>query len=639
MGEEEPQVEISTKEEVELETIKNGRPLFQLLITRPGDTLNRQIVRSDRSSLVGTEGFTEFRSFKEQTQEVKRMRMDEGVQSAALTKIAFSQTQWARKVNSSSQTSPILLLPELGVQIQAKDDYQTFLVKIAERVTSILDSNMASDVFSDQLATLAATDASLVNSFSVSQMKERVSLKDARFNNPVQCIDWVPGSPDSVAISFTSTTDYPHYLEVWPFANIEYIFIWSFQTILHPAFVLESPSVVKIFKFCPDNPNIVVGGCENGQVILFDLSDPDTKIDASLRTNYGGDDHFSQFYHPKFSSLFFGPNLQPTKCHTQPVCDLHWLPKGQKFSRIGELDQSDSITQFITCGLEGRIDVWDINIDTSSVHPNTTAYLPGASLISEWTPSFTLNIQKIPKTGAFLPVRLFQFRKDANKNLSGEVRLVTDEGYAASFNWLTGGDRSLASRQNPILSMSERFLFHTPLGFKESPFIDGLFLACDRSHVILASMKNNTQELFRSSARDHPILCIAFSPKRPSVFVVGKENGEIEVWSLLEKSHECYQKQSVSSSKVTSIHFGVGKNDRQLLCIGCGDGSLLVLKVPDYMTKQVPNEQESMVQFVEQQLLFVKQTIERFKVRQTEARTLLKNKKVEEPPAEVPPPE
>lgn len=633
MTEAEPATNVSSEDLVKQESVSNSRPLFQLLITRSVESLNRKFALSDRSSLVGTEGFTEFRSFKDANTEIKRIRMNQGIQSSALTSDKASQSSWSRKVNSSSQTSPLSLLSELSKAIEEQDEYLKYAQVISDRLSTILESNITSDVFSDQLASLIAKDDSLVKSFSVSQMKESLSLKDARFNNSVQCIDWMPGTVDTVGISFASTSNYVAYLDYWPSGKIEYIFIWNFQSILHPQYVLESPSVVKVFKFCPNNPNIIAAGCESGQVLIYDLSDKATQINADLRSHYGSDDSFSTFYHAKFASAFFGNNLQPTKAHSQPICDLHWFPEGQKLTRVGDFDTTEKTTQFVTCGLEGRLVIWDVNIDVSFVHPNIETLLPGASLVNEMLPSFTINVIKNPKNPVFIPIRCFHLCEDQNKLLNGDIRLLTDDGFAASFNWITGGDRSLAAKQNPNVTLFANFLFHTALGFQHSPFLDGLYLACDRSHVVLASMKNSVEELFRSSARSHTVLCVAFSPRRPSVFVVGKENGEIEVWSLLDKSHECLFCQSVASSKIQCIKFATGKNERQLLCIGCGDGTLLIYKVPLFMSKPVANELEQMEQFVKIQLLFAAQTEKRMQARKDQA----SRAKSQAAPADAPP--
>ena len=619
MGEEEAPVQLTTEEEVRQLNVSTTRNQYQLLITRPYKDLHKKRTFADRDSHLGTEGLVEFRSFNDPNFELTRSTKEAGIQSSNEVRDSSTQSHWSRKVNSSAQTEFVTMLPEYTKSLQEQDDFIEFLKRVQERINPILDANMVSDIFKDQLFQLKAQDDSLVKSFSVSQLKEFLSLKDARFNSHVCCIDWMPESHDTIAISFASTNVYTQYLKSWVNAPVEYIFIWNFQSIVHPQYVLEAPSVVKVFKFCPTNPNIIVGGCENGQVIMYDLSDDKTKVSAELRNRYSTEDSFSTYYHPKFSSMIISPTLAPTKCPSQPICDLKWLPPGQKILRIGELDACEVTSQFITISLDGHLIVWDTNIDTSNVHENTDGFLPGASLINEWTPVFTMNILKNPKTGIFFPTRLFHVFAESGK-LTGDARIATEEGEIIGFNWVNGLDRSLAGRQNPTISIKQQLLYHTCLSFVESPFLPGIFLACDRAQVVIADLKNSVLELFRSSARNQSVTCVAFSPTRPSVFLLGKENGEIEVWALLDKSHDCLFTQSVASSKVVTICFGVGHNDKQLLAVGCGDGSLMIYKVPEFMSKPNSEETEQMQQFIELQRSFVKQTEERFKQRASESK-------------------
>lgn len=611
--EEAPQKQLTTEEEVKLLTVHNTRNLFQLLITRPQKELGKKRNFVDRDSHLGTEGLVEYRSFKDPNYELVRATLDMGIQSSESLKTTATQSPWCRKVNSCAQTAPVTMLPEMRQSIQEQDDFLQFAHKISERVLPVLESNVSSDVFLDQLALLTARDDSLVKSFSVSQMKEFLSLKDARYNHPVACIDVMPNSNDTVAISFASSSSFDQYLKRSASAPVEHIFIWNFQAILHPKYVLESPSVVLSFKFCPTRPNIIVGGCENGQVLLWDLEDESTKVISELRTSYSTEDSFSITYHPKYASLLFGVNLSISKSHTQPVTTLRFLPPNQRFTRMGEVEKCEETTQFATISLDGHLNIWDIVVDPTVVHPNDDPYLPGASLRPEWTPVFTMNLFKDMKENILYTGLDFSFLCDQKSHqLTGDCRFVTDYGEALAFNWITGPDKSLVGRQNPKINSSAQLLYHSATGFSENPFISGLFVACDRSQVILADLSKEITELYRSAARPHNVTCTLFSPSRPSVFVVGMDNGDIEIWSILDKSHECLFTQSVASSKVSSLAFGRAKNGKQLLCVGCGDGTLMVYKVPSFMSTIQPNELENLITFVSQQNAFITQTRARF---------------------------
>ena len=56
-------------------------------------------------------------------------------------------------------------------------------------------------------------------------------------------------------------------------------------------YVLETPIEITSLEFHPENPNVIIGGCLNGQVIIWDLSSTDHRIVAGAKNKeIGGDD-------------------------------------------------------------------------------------------------------------------------------------------------------------------------------------------------------------------------------------------------------------------------------------------------------------------------------------------------------------
>lgn len=52
-----------------------------------------------------------------------------------------------------------------------------------------------------------------------------------------------------------------------------YILIWNFADQINPELVLEAPSEVHAFKFHPENKDMIVAGCSNGQVLVYELKE------------------------------------------------------------------------------------------------------------------------------------------------------------------------------------------------------------------------------------------------------------------------------------------------------------------------------------------------------------------------------
>ena len=54
--------------------------------------------------------------------------------------------------------------------------------------------------------------------------------------------------------------------------------------------VLETPIEISTIEFHPENPNVIIGGCLNGQTIVWDITSTDHRITAGKKS--GGDDNF-----------------------------------------------------------------------------------------------------------------------------------------------------------------------------------------------------------------------------------------------------------------------------------------------------------------------------------------------------------
>ncbi len=43
-------------------------------------------------------------------------------------------------------------------------------------------------------------------------------------------------------------------------------------------YVLETPIEISTIEFHPDNPNVIIGGCISGQIIVWDLTSVESRI-------------------------------------------------------------------------------------------------------------------------------------------------------------------------------------------------------------------------------------------------------------------------------------------------------------------------------------------------------------------------
>lgn len=50
------------------------------------------------------------------------------------------------------------------------------------------------------------------------------------------------------------------------------VLIWNFRDPIHPELILESPYEVFCFQSNPLQPEVITGGCYNGQIIMWDTA-------------------------------------------------------------------------------------------------------------------------------------------------------------------------------------------------------------------------------------------------------------------------------------------------------------------------------------------------------------------------------
>lgn len=75
-----------------------------------------------------------------------------------------------------------------------------------------------------------------------------------------------------VAVACTEPTSFSERVEQAGTPKTYAILVWSFRDPIHPELVLESPVEVFSFQCNPLQPDIMVAGCYNGQVIMWDIS-------------------------------------------------------------------------------------------------------------------------------------------------------------------------------------------------------------------------------------------------------------------------------------------------------------------------------------------------------------------------------
>jgi len=128
-----------------------------------------------------------------------------------------------------------------------------------------------------------------------------------------------------------------------------------------------------------------------------------------------------------------------------------------------------------------------------------------------------------------------------------------------------------------------------------------------------------------------------WSPTRPAIVFVGTDDGYLQVWDLLERSHEPTISQSVGSYAITSLEFKPTNESRnkfgsQQLAVGDEVGVLHIYDIPRILIRPHAHEQRNMERYLDRELKRVNYFAVRWKIRQQELEQLqarLEKEKVE----------
>jgi dynein intermediate chain 3, axonemal len=140
-------------------------------------------------------------------------------------------------------------------------------------------------------------------------------------------------------------------------------------------------------------------------------------------------------------------------------------------------------------------------------------------------------------------------------------------------------------------------------------FPESLFLTAGDWSVNVCSV-NLRDPIVRSPFLPAQVGCARWSPTRAAVFFVGRYDGSVDIWDLLDRSSGPCFTQVVSSNPITAIHFlrtpkeapSGQQQATQFVAVGDAIGVVHVLEVPRNFSRAMANEAKHMAQFVEREV-------------------------------------
>uniref|UniRef100_A0A7S2RYD5 WD repeat-containing protein 63 n=1 Tax=Mucochytrium quahogii TaxID=96639 RepID=A0A7S2RYD5_9STRA len=666
-----------------------------------------------------------------------------------------SQTDFFRQLNQLTEYEYLEFLGETLSQA-AEKALGAFLKDVLPVVEVALQQNETMDVYASEFLSLRSDEVAGLGNKEDNFLRELRTFTDLVYSNGklLSSVNWHPVFPNVVAVACAEPLKFDQRVEFCGKERNAFILIWNFADLIHPELVLRSPQECTHFRFNPDQPHLIAGGCVTGQVVLWDISkalellrkrqkgEVKEKSDKNASNEGEGDcedevpgDSFEDDEAAPESGTAGngntagdddGPKLPPVEplvistideSHQRPVSHLEWLPPQLHVNAQGKVPFTTNVEdvreagrlshQLITCAGDGHVMFWDSRINNKKKRSPSEAEDESSAMKDvQWGPLFKFTITKNDGTGVIglskvsLRGRIDQFYEfhkkknnsdddKANKTTPGRsgtmFSCTTEQGEMIYGDWRGARELKLASPESKEnadavandptaenkstddkVAWVARDHFRDCCGLCRSPFFPFLVLSVSANQFNIWKEDLN-RPLFSSpivTGTAH-LTCAEWSPTRPGVIIVGRNDGSVDIWDLMDQSYRPSTTVPIAAYAITSIHFRASGDNKdkhnlkdrtlkrhrrksqghinldddrairaasvaeatirnpvgdsqQLLALGDAIGNLHILDIPRNLRRRMPKEETILLALYERELDRVKYVAERAVVREKE---------------------
>lgn len=673
-----------SEKEILEESVTEMRRRLKVSVRRQRREFGAPCNFSDRNVADAKDGYIECTSYKDKTYDLNKLELDKGTQAIPWFTNSGTQTEWKYPRNANTQYYPREFSQKEQNDIMKKNQTREFVEGAAPRFELALQQNEIMDVFFIDWLHLGDADDTF-GSKADNHLKEYQSFTDLQFSKEkkITCIQWHPTIKGVVAVSVAEKLTFDERIDnaAKVIMTPSLILIWSFTDPIHPQLLLEAPDDIHSFQFCPSDPNIIAGGCQNGQLVLWDIS---AHADR-LKQPRGGNRNKKATVLPGFED----PNALKTpivrycavssieNSHHQPITDLLWLPDHMEINRMGVPQENKSFQccQIFTCAIDNCVLVWDTRPPKGPQQgqqkekqgPKNPMGVPDTfkHLDLTWKPMLRVQLHKSEPGGDHAPTKFSIAEKQGERGaLSRATEGASDKEAAMGGGYYTSAKPGSGKEKRTLQSVKTHFYVGTEDG--EIVYVDWMpqkdqdtgkiqTPKPDFYHTVHDGSLNTVQRspffkdvllcvggwnftiwkegvIQQNTATSGPILSSApnsirltsghWSPSRPGVFYISKVDGSVDVWDLLDKTHEPSITQSVSPVAITSIYPFAVTHKQHLLAVGDNAGTLHILEIPWSLRLSTPNELTGVANYIDREVKRRGFVVQRWDFREQEKREI-----------------
>ncbi|VWU48079.1 dynein intermediate chain, putative [Hepatocystis sp. ex Piliocolobus tephrosceles] len=321
-----------------------------------------------------------------------------------------------------------------------------------------------------------------------------------------------------------------------------YILIWSYGNYINPLYALISPYQITSAIVNEKSYDLVFAGCSNGLIVIWQLP-----------PNFHG--NFNSYSAISDKTIDIEPYIFSNieQSHKREITSLVFLTDKTLILTDRSISFSDqkNFHLLVSVSIDGSILIWDAtNIKIASA-VNTSKKKKKKEIQDElysFKPLFRINITR-PNTEYSLGFTYFHF-VEIDENISSYFAF-SEEG-----EYVFGNIYDCAQKQKNysiIDTMNDDYKnYKTILCVKRNNIIKYIILTLTDTNFYLW-LENEQHPFYVSPASNDLYSCCEFSQTRIGVIYIGKKNGHIEIWNLLEHKDHCIYSISISSYSLTCI--------------------------------------------------------------------------------------
>lgn len=313
---------------------------------------------------------------------VVKRRIDTGVQAAQSIRSNEAQTVCTYPLNAYTQYQyECKFIEDPGEEV--RNNIMEYLKQNSSLIDELLEVNGFINLYANDYTELL-TDEGIASIPTPLDFNEYMSFTDIGMckGKTISSIAWHPMWSGTVAISYSDVApnDYlsaPSMTDEVDRAvhGVNPVLLWSLLDALNAKLLMEAHREVTALSFCPYDENILIGGCTNGQVIVWDirnklknveeeeiLTDEQQKYRALMYSLLGW---MKNIKDPKFVAATAVSDMEYS--HKDRIMNITWMSPFWKINKKGHLEELDEESNerslmFVTSSRDGSIQIWNLMI-------------------------------------------------------------------------------------------------------------------------------------------------------------------------------------------------------------------------------------------------------------------------------------